>query len=46
MGMAGGSGLARAGDCGGGLERREKRSAEQTHLLAGQNGSRTARESC
>ena len=39
VGMAGGGGLARAGDGGGSFEGRVQRSAEETHLLAGENGA-------
>lgn len=39
--MACGRRFARAGDCGSGFQRRIERTAEQTHLLAGEDGACT-----
>ena len=38
--------LARAGDCGGGFERGIERAAEETDLLAGEDGSGALEECC
>ena len=39
VGMSCRGGLARAGDCSAGLQRGQQRSAEQAHLLAGDDGA-------
>ena len=46
VGLAGGRRLARAGDGGCGFEGREERAAEETNLLAGEDGSGALGECC
>jgi len=46
VGMAGGRRLSRSGDRGGGFEGGIKRAAEETHLLARENGSGALGECC